>query len=624
MVVGQREAATSVAEPEQDQARDARVAAGQDVAAALGRASTTPGPQEADPSVAARDEEQARDARMAAGEDIAVAAAAALASGAATEMALHADETAAAMLDAARVAAATAAHTAKRTAQAAADVAAQNVTEVAHEAAATAAAMVLAATDAAREVTEASHATAQGSATDVALDISDRAAATAEAMVEAATAAAVRAADRSRHDVAAAADVAAEAIANIVSEAATTAAAMVAAAAAAAPVAAARAAERARHEAHAQGQADLLNAVVDGITDGIEVVDETGSLLMHNRAATALGVQHGRNTRDLAGEDFGLFLPDGITPFPPRDLPVNRALAGQSSDAVVMLSRNTAHPYGVLLAVSGRPLRDATGRPGAVAVSRDITAEQAQRTELETFAAVAAHDLRTPLAIVSGYLDVINDLAVADLVGATAASVIDVLRRARGGADRMSVLIDDLLHYATRDAALVVENIDLRAQVDDVIAHYTEHLAPGTPVPAIYIGTLPPVRGDRARIAQVLNNLIGNALKYTRPGQPVHLDITAQPISPASGADALVHIQIADRGIGIPAGQHTAIFRTFHRAHAAGPYRGTGLGLAICHRIVERHGGHIYATDNPGGGTSIHFTLPPSTALDPTTEDAHP
>jgi signal transduction histidine kinase len=563
-------------------------------------------------SVTMPDEQRARDARVAAGEDVAVAAAEVLACGAATEMALRAGETAAAMLEAARAAAVTAAHTAKRTAEAAADVAAQNVTEVENEAAVTAAAVVLAATDAAREVAAASHTTARTSATDVALDIADRAAATAEAMVTAATAAATRAADRSRHDADAAADVAAQAIANIVSEAARTAAAMVAAAAAAAPVAASRAAERARHEAHAQGQTDLLSAVVDGITDGIEVVDETGSLLMHNRAATALGVQHGPNTIDKAGEDFGLFLPDGTTPFPHEDMPVTRALAGESSDAVVMLSRNTAHPYGVLLAVSGRPLRDATGRPGAVAVSRDITMEHAQRTELETFAAVAAHDLRTPLAIVTGYLDVITDVAVPELAGATADTVADVLRRARGGADRMNLLIDDLLHYATRDAALVVEDIDLRDRVDEVIAHFTDHLTPGTPAPGIFIGALPWVRGDRARITQVLNNLIGNAMKYTALGQPAHLDITAQPISAASGAHSLVHIQIGDRGIGIPVGQHAAIFTTFHRAHTTSPYGGTGLGLAICHRIIERHGGHIYATDNPGGGTRIHFTLPPA------------
>jgi len=299
-----------------------------------------------------------------------------------------------------------------------------------------------------------------------------------------------------------------------------------------------------------------------------------------------------------------------------------RALAGDTSDGVVMRSRNAAHPYGILLAVTGRPLRDAAGRPAAVAVSRDITAEHAQRTELETFAAVAAHDLSTPLAIIRGYLDVLDDIVLPELAAEIAETAADVLRRAQDGTVRMSQLIDDLLRYATRDAALVIEEIDLRAQANDVIAQYTEHLPPGTPAPAIFVGALPTVRGDRSRITQLLNNLIGNALKYTPPDQAAHIDITARLIFPRSGADSHVHVQIADRGIGIPAGHHAAIFTSFHRAHATGPYTGTGLGLAICHRIVERHGGHIYATDNPGGGTRMHFTLPRSTGEGPTIEES--
>jgi signal transduction histidine kinase len=386
---------------------------------------------------------------------------------------------------------------------------------------------------------------------------------------------------------------------------------MVAAAAAAVPAAATRASELARHEAHAQGQADLLSAVVDGITDSVEVVDENGCLLMHNRAATALGVQHGRNTVDRAGQDFGAFQPDGITPFPLPDTPIVRALAGESSDAVVMLSRNAAHPYGVLIAVSGRPLRDACGRPGAVIVSRDITAESAQRTELETFAAVAAHDLRNPLAIVNGYLDVVADIAVPELTGETADAVVDVLGRAQGGTARMGHLIDDLLNYATRDAALILENIDLRAKVNDVIAELTAPLSQGMPAAAIFVGPLPWVRGDQVRISQVLYNLISNALKYTAPGEPAHIDITAQRTLPGSGGGPRVHVQVTDRGVGIPPGEHMAIFTSFHRAHTTGPYSGSGLGLAICQRVIERHGGHIYATDNPGGGTCMHFTLPP-------------
>jgi signal transduction histidine kinase len=128
--------------------------------------------------------------------------------------------------------------------------------------------------------------------------------------------------------------------------------------------------------------------------------------------------------------------------------------------------------------------------------------------------------------------------------------------------------------------------------------------------PTFVVGALPWVRGDRPRIAQVINNLVGNALKYTAPGQPAHIEITATLTEPEAGAEPRVDVRVGDRGIGIPAGQHTAIFTNLHRAHPSGGYRGTGLGLAICARIIERHGGQIHASDNPGGGTRVDFTLP--------------
>nr|WP_239320528.1 ATP-binding protein [Planomonospora parontospora] len=104
-------------------------------------------------------------------------------------------------------------------------------------------------------------------------------------------------------------------------------------------------------------------------------------------------------------------------------------------------------------------------------------------------------------------------------------------------------------------------------------------------------------------IRQLLTNLIGNAIKYTPPGHAAHVDITG-----TRTGDGRVCVEIADRGIGIPPGEHQAIFAGFHRA--ATGYTGTGLGLAICQRIVERHGGTITATDNPGGGARFTFTLP--------------
>src|SRR6185369_15965236 len=122
--------------------------------------------------------------------------------------------------------------------------------------------------------------------------------------------------------------------------------------------------------------------------------------------------------------------------------------------------------------------------------------------ELEMFAAVAAHDLRAPLAAVSGYLELITDLAIPQLTGDTAPTVADILRRASGSAARMGHLIDDLLRYAASDAPLAHDDFDLHALVGEIVATSIDHLAAATPVPTILVGALPWVRGDRARIAQ--------------------------------------------------------------------------------------------------------------------------
>jgi hypothetical protein len=125
-------------------------------------------------------------------------------------------------------------------------------------------------------------------------------------------------------------------------------------------------------------------------------------------------------------------------------------------------------------------------------------------------------------------------------------------------------------------------------------------------------------------LRHVLDNLIGNALKYVRPDAKPRVDVTASP-APAGG----VRVEVADRGIGIPDLDKPEVFESFHRSTAAAGYAGTGLGLAICRRIVERHGGAIGVADNPGGGTRFYFTLPDHaeealemTSLNPPEDDA--
>ncbi|MET7419367.1 HAMP domain-containing sensor histidine kinase [Dactylosporangium sp. NPDC005555] len=184
---------------------------------------------------------------------------------------------------------------------------------------------------------------------------------------------------------------------------------------------------------------------------------------------------------------------------------------------------------------------------------------------------------------------------------------VDSLSRIVRASGRMRHLINDLLAYTTsRNAMIAPVDVRLRDLVRDVTTARADLAATGAaPAPVFTLGRLHDVHADPVLLRQLVDNLINNAVKYTAAGVVPSIGISSERI-----VGDLVRVDITDNGIGIPAGQHEAIFNNFHRAHRSAGYAGTGLGLAICKRIVERHGGAIVAVDNPGGGTRFAFTLP--------------
>ncbi|GLY98701.1 HAMP domain-containing sensor histidine kinase [Actinoplanes sp. NBRC 103695] len=219
--------------------------------------------------------------------------------------------------------------------------------------------------------------------------------------------------------------------------------------------------------------------------------------------------------------------------------------------------------------------------------------------ELETFAREISHDLKAPLAGICGYAQLLAHL---DVGWPRPLEYDEFVTEIERGTARMSRLIDDVLTYSTvRGEPLLPATIDLAALVDDVIADRPRDLS--RPTPLITREVLPPVRGDHGMLRRLLENLIGNALKYVRPGEPARVHVTAR------AEDGFVRVEVTDRGVGIPDGQHEAIFAELHRAHADA-YPGTGLGLTICRRIVQRLGGVIHADPHFREGARIWFTLP--------------
>jgi signal transduction histidine kinase len=287
------------------------------------------------------------------------------------------------------------------------------------------------------------------------------------------------------------------------------------------------------------------------------------------------------------------------TPLTDDQLPLARTLREGSVDGLEVLYHGSGRRPPTML-TQGRTLYSSDGTPiGAVVTAYDITQQRDHERELAGFATIAAHDLKAPLAVIATYAELLADSSTGEAA--------ELLRRIESGVGRMRALIDDLLAYASaRDVPLDAVDVDLRQVVADVVTARTDHLelAHDAAAPDIYVGPLPAVHADAGMVRQLVDNLVGNALKYVHPGRPARVDVTA------AEENGWVRVDVADRGIGVPAGEREAIFEPFHRAHTEHPYGGTGLGLAICRRIVERHGGQISVTANVGGGSRFYFTLP--------------
>jgi|HubBroStandDraft_6_1064221.scaffolds.fasta_scaffold72367_2 PAS domain S-box-containing protein len=221
---------------------------------------------------------------------------------------------------------------------------------------------------------------------------------------------------------------------------------------------------------------------------------------------------------------------------------------------------------------------------------------QRSNAELDQFAGVASHDLQEPLRKIQAFGQLLPDA----LGGEIPPAARDYLDRMLAAADRMQSLIHDLLAFSrvsTQPRALA--EVDLGQVAREVVLDL--EVAAGA---RVTIGDLPSVRADRLQMRQLLQNLIGNALKFHARGEPARVDVSARKVGGAW------ELAVADEGIGFDEKYLDRIFRPFQRLHTAKEYRGTGIGLAICKKIAEHHGGSLRATSTPGEGSTFVVTLP--------------
>jgi signal transduction histidine kinase len=232
--------------------------------------------------------------------------------------------------------------------------------------------------------------------------------------------------------------------------------------------------------------------------------------------------------------------------------------------------------------------------------ARAKAAEELRRsnTELQRFAYVASHDLQEPLRMVASF----TQLLAKRYQGRLDATADEYIGFAVDGAKRMQQLIADLLEYSRVGTEQMRRGpVEMTRVVDEATSRLTAVIRESGA--SVTHDALPAVGGDRARLEQLLQNLIGNALKYRKPGTAPAVHVSA-----AREEDGW-HFTVRDNGIGIPPEHHEKIFQMFQRLHGRDQYAGTGIGLAICQRIVEAHGGRIWVTSTPGEGTTFHFTL---------------
>lgn len=377
-----------------------------------------------------------------------------------------------------------------------------------------------------------------------------------------------------------------------------------------------------------RGRTSVLAAVVDVTArraleaTSVRLEHELQAFIESMPAAVSMKSTDGRYL--LANKHFAAIygIPaDGITGKTDQEIfPSELADVLHESDQLVMrashetLSEDTVHrPDGTRVYSTIKfPLRNERNDVYATAaIALDITdrveaqqqlaryARELERSneDLQQFAYVASHDLQEPLRMVSGYCHLLSTR----YKGRFDQDADEFLQFATEGAERMKRLIDDLLAYSRLGSRPTTPgDVSMDAVVADAI--HNLQLAIAESEARIDVPPLPNLYGDRLRLVQLFQNLLSNALKF-RGTSPPHIQIAAE----RSGEHW--QFSVRDNGIGFNPAQADRIFLMFRRLHARGTYPGTGIGLALCRRIVEQHGGRIWAESAVGTGSTFVFTL---------------
>ena len=336
-----------------------------------------------------------------------------------------------------------------------------------------------------------------------------------------------------------------------------------------------------------------LETILASMGEGVVVTDPDYRVLLANTAAEILLEFH---RQDNIGKDGDLILPVSKV-----ELEKILADGSEAKPITPIVRKYKDKVLNILVSL----IRAEPGQPfGAVTVLRDIT-QQAAIEEMKTeFISVVSHELRTPLTPIKGYIDLLLEGDAGELTEEQK----DYLEIVETNTDRLVALVNDLLDISRIEAGkidLELKPMDMAEALQDVISFHQKQIeSRGLILHQAIPPDLPWVKADRARITQVLNNLVNNAYKYTPGGG----SITVKAVPDGD----YLEIVVSDTGVGISKEDLKKLFTKFFRAKnpATKGTSGTGLGLAIAKSIVEKHQGEIWVESEAGKGSSFHFTLP--------------
>ena len=360
-----------------------------------------------------------------------------------------------------------------------------------------------------------------------------------------------------------------------------------------------------------------FHVFIESAPDAIVITDAQGRIVLINRLTEQM---FGYPRNELMGQPVELLMPEryrdvhvrhreGYARNPKtRPAGAGQPLSGRRKDGSefpIEINLSSLETEEGILVTS--IIRDITARRQAERKIQQINRQlclrvtqlEAANRELEAFSYSASHDLRAPLRAISSYVHMVRE----DYGGRLDAEGNRLLEVVSGESERMGVLIDDLLAFSRlARQQMQIRPIDMTALAQEVC----ESLIRATPEtsPCFEVQPLPTGWGDAPMLRQVFVNLIGNAIKFARRRPTPRIEITGW------SNDTELTYCVKDNGVGFEEKCSHKLFRAFQRLHSEEEFEGTGVGLALVHRVIQRHGGRVWAEGKLDAGAAFYFTLP--------------